>query len=110
MRSEPAIIDRSHPAMEAAVNAYRAGFGAAPVFIRSGGSIPVVEMFKRILGIPTVLMGFASPDDRIHAPNERFSLNNYFRGIDTSIHFLAEAGRVLGRRRAENNGSHREGR
>ncbi len=110
MRSEPASIERGHPTMEAAANAYHAGFGTAPVFVRSGGSIPVVAMFKRILGIPTVLMGFALPDDRIHAPNERFSLHNYFRGIDTNIHFLAEAGRVLRKRRAEKNGTHRKDR
>jgi acetylornithine deacetylase/succinyl-diaminopimelate desuccinylase-like protein len=62
--------------------------------LRSGGSIPVVNIFQELLGIPTVLMGFGLPDDRIHAPNEKFHLQNFFNGIATSICFLAEIGAV----------------
>ena len=65
-------MDRKHPAVQAAVFAYKKGFGALPVFLRSGGSIPVVNAFKESLGIPTVLMGFGLPDDRIHAPTRNF--------------------------------------
>jgi acetylornithine deacetylase/succinyl-diaminopimelate desuccinylase-like protein len=90
--TRPALVDRRHPAMRAAVAAYRKGFGAAPVFIRSGGSIPVVNSFQELLGAPTVLMGFALPDDRMHAPNEKFHLPNFYNGIATSIWFLAEVG------------------
>jgi acetylornithine deacetylase/succinyl-diaminopimelate desuccinylase-like protein len=68
--------------------AYRRGFGAEPVFLRSGGSIPAVSMFQEVFGIPSVLMGFALPDDRIHAPNEKFHLPNFHKGIATSIWFL----------------------
>jgi acetylornithine deacetylase/succinyl-diaminopimelate desuccinylase-like protein len=93
--ARPALLDLRHPvtsaAMRAAVTAYRKGFGAEPVFLRSGGSIPAVSVFQDELGIPTVLMGFALPDDRIHAPNEKFHLPNFYRGIATSIGFLAEA-------------------
>jgi acetylornithine deacetylase/succinyl-diaminopimelate desuccinylase-like protein len=73
-RARPALVDRRHPALRAAAAAYRKGFGAAPVFLRSGGTIPVVNTFQELLGVPTVLMGFALPDDRIHAPNEKFHL------------------------------------
>jgi phosphate transport system permease protein len=63
---------------------------ATAVFIREGGSIPVVSTFKRVLGIPTVLMGFGLSDDNLHSPNEKFYLPNFYRGIQASIHFLAE--------------------
>ena len=88
--AKPAMIDRRLPAMRAAVSAYRYGFGSTPVFLRSGGTIPVIALLRDILGMHTVLMGFALPDDGMHAPNEKFHLPNFFRGIATSIHFLAE--------------------
>lgn len=89
LKASPAVINRQHPALRAAATAFRQGFGIAPVFLRSGGSIPVVNTLQEALGLPTVLMGFALPDDRIHAPNEKFHLPNFFRGIKTSIHFLS---------------------
>jgi acetylornithine deacetylase/succinyl-diaminopimelate desuccinylase-like protein len=88
--AEPAVIDRRHPALAAAAMAYRRGFGAAPLFVRSGGTIPVVSALAELFGLTTVLMGFALPDDRIHAPNEKFHLPNFERGIATCIHFLDE--------------------
>jgi len=88
--ARPAVIDRRHPAMRAAVSAYRYGFGSTPVFLRSGGTIPVIALLRDILGMHTVLMGFALPDDGRHAPNEKFHLPNFFKGIATSIHFLAQ--------------------
>jgi acetylornithine deacetylase/succinyl-diaminopimelate desuccinylase-like protein len=90
MRARPAEIDRRHSAVRAAAFAYRRGFRAAPVFLRSGGSIPVVSVFQEVLGIPTALMGFALPDDRIHAPDERFFLPNFERGIATCLAYLEE--------------------
>jgi acetylornithine deacetylase/succinyl-diaminopimelate desuccinylase-like protein len=101
--AKPAVIKRDHPSMRAAAFAYRKGFGSPPVFLRSGGAIPVVNTFQEILGIPTVLMGFGLPDDRIHAPNEKFHLPNFYNGIATSIWFLAAAGANLqgGRREEE---------
>lgn len=92
--ARPAEIDRRHPAVRAAALAYRRGFGSAPVFLRSGGTIPVVNLFQEILGIPTALMGFALPDDRIHAPNERFHLPNFERGIAACLAFLEEMSAV----------------
>jgi acetylornithine deacetylase/succinyl-diaminopimelate desuccinylase-like protein len=97
MMARPALVDRRHPVMLAAALAYRRGFGAQPVFVRSGGTIPVVNTFQRLLGIPTVLMGFALPDDRIHAPNEKFHLPNFHSGIRTSLEFLAGVARSLER-------------
>jgi acetylornithine deacetylase/succinyl-diaminopimelate desuccinylase-like protein len=94
LAAQPAVVDRTHPAVSAAMEAYRKGFGHLPVFLRSGGSIPVVNLFQGILAIPTVLMGFASPDDSLHAPNEKFYLPNFFNGISTSIHFLIELARI----------------
>lgn len=86
--ANPVVIDRRHPAMQAASFAYEKGFGMPPVFLRCGGTIPVAGAFQQALGIPTVLMGFALPDDRMHAPNEKFWLPNFFRGIETSLWFL----------------------
>jgi acetylornithine deacetylase/succinyl-diaminopimelate desuccinylase-like protein len=90
--AKPVLVNRRHPAIRAAVVAYRKGFGAMPVFLRSGGTIPVVNIFQDVLGIPTVLMGFALPDDRMHAPNEKFHLPNFYNGIATSTWFLAAVG------------------
>jgi acetylornithine deacetylase/succinyl-diaminopimelate desuccinylase-like protein len=90
---QSALIDRNHPALLKAGFAYKRGFGALPVFVRSGGSIPVVNVFEKFLGIPTVLMGFGLPDDRIHAPNENFYLPNFYRAIDTSVWYMAAVGK-----------------
>jgi acetylornithine deacetylase/succinyl-diaminopimelate desuccinylase-like protein len=92
MSARPALIDRSHPVLRAAARAYHRAFGAPTVFLRNGGTIPVVNLIQEILGIPAVLMGFGLPDDRIHGPNEKFHLPNFFRGIVTSCLFLAELG------------------
>jgi acetylornithine deacetylase/succinyl-diaminopimelate desuccinylase-like protein len=89
--SYPALVNRNHPAMRAASFAYQKGFRAPPVFLRSGGSVPAASIFQRHLGIPTVLMGFALPDDRVHAPNEKFHLPNFYHGIETSIWYMAAA-------------------
>lgn len=95
---QPALVDRNHPAVRAAAFACKKGFGAFPVFLRSGGSIPVVNAFRESLGIPTVLMGFGLPDDHIHAPNEKFHLPNFYRGIETSIWYLTAVASALRRR------------
>ena len=88
--ANPVLINRKHPAMGAAVSALQKGFGTEPVFLRSGGTIPVVNMLQSELGVPIVLMGFALPTDNLHAPNEKFHLPTFFNGIKTSIHFLSE--------------------
>jgi acetylornithine deacetylase/succinyl-diaminopimelate desuccinylase-like protein len=80
--------------MRAAAFAYGRGFRTRPVFLRSGGSVPAASIFERHLGIPTVLMGFALPDDHVHAPNEKFHLPNFFQGIETSIWYMAGFARL----------------
>jgi acetylornithine deacetylase/succinyl-diaminopimelate desuccinylase-like protein len=88
--SPASVTDYTLPAMRAAAAAYEQVFGKKPVYMREGGSIPVVAGFQTHLGVETVLMGFGLPSDRIHSPNERFYIPNFFKGIQTSIHFLAE--------------------
>jgi acetylornithine deacetylase/succinyl-diaminopimelate desuccinylase-like protein len=92
--AKPVMLDRQGAVPRAAFAAYRRGFGTAPVFVRLGGTIPVVQLVREILGIPVVMMGFALPGDGMHGPNEKFRLGNFFNGIATSIHFLAELGRT----------------
>ena len=87
--AEPVVVDRESPMMEAASKAYEEAFGKEPLFVRRGGSIPVVADFRSILGIQTILMGFGLPDDRLHSPNEKFHLPNFYRGIETSILFMS---------------------
>lgn len=85
----PVLMNVRHAAVRAASDACRTVFGVAPAFVRSGGSLPAVDVFRQHLGLTTVLMGFALPDDHIHAPDERLHLPTFFKGIDTAIHFLA---------------------
>ena len=89
---EPAVIATANPYIRAAVQALKQVWGTEPVFIRSGGSIPVVGDFERGLGIPSVMMGFGLPDDNLHAPNEKFHIANFHRGIETLIVFFETIG------------------
>ena len=86
--AKPALVDRSSPGMLAAVSAYETGFGKRPVFTLEGGSIPVVASLEEILGLQSVLMGFGLGDDNLHAPNEKFDIDNFHRGTETVIAFL----------------------
>lgn len=87
--ADSAVVDLSAPAIEAAAEAYAQGFGRRPLYQREGGTLPVVAMFNQVLKAPTVMMGFGLPDDRLHAPNEKFHLPNFYRGIDTAIHYYS---------------------
>ena len=81
---------REHPVLQAAVRALRRGFDAEPVFVREGGSIPLVGTLEDLLGVPTVLMGFGLPDENAHAPNENLDLGNFYAGISSAAFFLEE--------------------
>lgn len=81
---------RDHPAVIAAARAMEAGFGKKPVFIGTGGTIGPVSSFDRILHLPQVLLGVGLPDDAIHAPNEKFTLSQFFGGIKTIAHLYDE--------------------
>jgi len=83
-------VDPDSPAMRAAGRAYEKGFGAAPVFKREGGGIPIVLAFREVLDAQVVFLGFGLPDDNAHAPNEKIHLPNFYRGIRTVIHFFDE--------------------
>nr|WP_084694903.1 dipeptidase [Pontibacter korlensis] len=80
---EPVVTPTDSPAYQAASKAYEETFGVKPVPVRSGGSIPIVAMFKSELGLDSVLMGFGLDSDAIHSPNENFGLFNYMKGIET---------------------------
>lgn len=87
-------IDYKTPAIQAAATAYEKGFGHKPIYLRGGGSLPIVdEMIKNLSiaphqPIPVAMIGFGLPDDNAHAPNEKIHVPNFHQGIETVIHFL----------------------
>lgn len=89
---DPVVVDTDNPFIRAATDAMRDVFGRETVFVRGGGSIPIVGDFQRHLHLPTVLMGFGLPDDNLHAPNEKFHLPNFNWGIESIVRFLVLAG------------------
>lgn len=91
---DPIVIKTENPYIKAAEKALHAVFDKETVFIRSGGSIPIVGDFERNLKIPSVMMGFGLPDDNLHAPNEKFHIANFYRGIESIILFFEEVGRL----------------
>jgi acetylornithine deacetylase/succinyl-diaminopimelate desuccinylase-like protein len=86
------VVNPDHPAIRIAACAYGEVFGRETVYIRSGGSIPIVGDFATHLGIPTILMGFGLPDDGLHSPNEKYKIENYFLGIRTVARFFEQYG------------------
>jgi acetylornithine deacetylase/succinyl-diaminopimelate desuccinylase-like protein len=95
MHGAPAVLVRveGSPGVDAAVRAIEAGFGRKPVFMREGGSIPVVGLIKKHLNVDTLLLGWGQNDDNLHGPNEKFSLADFHKGIKASAHLLTELGR-----------------
>jgi Acetylornithine deacetylase/Succinyl-diaminopimelate desuccinylase and related deacylases len=85
----PYVAPSDHPGYVAASLAYVDVYGEKPIPVRSGGSIPIITTFERVLGLKTILMGFGLEEDAIHSPNESFSLNRLFMGIETVSHFYA---------------------
>ncbi|EFH87431.1 dipeptidase [Ktedonobacter racemifer] len=85
---EGLVVDLDNPAMVAATQALKETYGKEPIYLREGGSIPVAALFNEILHVPVVLMGFGLPDDNLHAPNEKYSLAQFYRGIRTVARFL----------------------
>lgn len=80
---EPVLTPTDGIEYRAAAMAYEATFGKEPIPARAGGSIPIVALFEKVLGVKTVLMGFGLDSDAIHSPNENFGIFNYFKGIET---------------------------
>lgn len=88
--AHPSIVPIVGPFVEAASRAVTHGFGKVPLFTREGGTIPVVSTFKKVLGLDTILIGFGQNDDNLHSPNEKYTLEDYQRGILTSAYLFEE--------------------
>ncbi len=92
---EPVVTPMDSIAYQAASFAYQQTFGKEPIPMRSGGSIPIVAMFKSELGIDSILMGFGLDSDAIHSPNEHYGLFNYYKGISTIPHFFSRYAEIF---------------
>lgn len=86
--SNPMIVDVDQPIVKAGMEALKAGFGKDPVFIREGGSIPVIKTMWENLHVPVLLMGLGCDSDGAHAPNERFAIDSFIKGIKSSAALL----------------------
>lgn len=80
---EPVVVSTSSAAYKAAANAMLETYGKKPIPTRGGGSIPIVALFKSVLGLDSVLFGFGLDSDALHSPNEHYGIFNYFKGIET---------------------------
>ena len=89
----PYIVSPTSPLAQASLRALKLGFGAEPIAMREGGSIPIVSDFKRILGADTLLLGLALPDDNAHSPNEKFDLDCFANGMRMAAHLWQELAR-----------------
>jgi len=94
--AQPVLIDIKGPIADAAMAAQEDIFGARPVRVREGGSIPIVASFSSVLGVPTLLMGFGLPDDRLHSPNEKFNISLFYDGIRAVVRLLDRAAEGAG--------------
>ncbi|MBI3839012.1 MAG: dipeptidase [Planctomycetia bacterium] len=88
------VVPLDSPYVAAAERAIEHGFGKRPVFMREGGSIPVVAIFHDLLGVDTLLLGWGLDDDNPHSPNEKFCLADFHRGIKASAHLWQELGQI----------------
>jgi acetylornithine deacetylase/succinyl-diaminopimelate desuccinylase-like protein len=105
------LAPTDHPALVSAGNAMKRAFGKKPVFVREGGSIPIISTFEQALKVPAVLMGVGLNDDQIHAPNEKLDLVNLYRGIEASAYLMEELGQAApaGKSRGKANPKARRG-
>jgi len=88
------VVPTDGPWLEAAGKAIKRGFEVDPVFIKEGGSIPVVGTFKNVLGLDTLLLGWGQHDDNAHSPNERFSIDDFERGCYSALALIDELSKV----------------
>ena len=86
------VVGTDNPYVKAATAAMHEIFKKETVFIRSGGSIPIVGDFQNVLKLPTLMMGFGLPDDNLHAPNEKFHIANFHRGIESIVRLFEIVG------------------
>lgn len=83
-------VEPDHPLIKQAASSYAKAFGKECVFMRMGGSIPVVEWFDEVFAYPIILLGFGTPEDRLHSPNESFPLENFEKGMETLVYYWEE--------------------
>ncbi len=83
-------VEPNNPLIEKAAKSYTKAFGKETVYVRMGGSIPVVEWIEDIYKMPIVLLGFGTPNDRLHSPNESFPLDSFDKGMETLVHYWSE--------------------
>ena len=93
--ARPVLVPTDGPAVQAAQAAMTEAFGRKAVFIRCGASVPVTEVVQRMLGLNAALMGFGLPDDNLHAPDEKLSLEHFHKGAIASAAFLGELAQRL---------------
>ena len=92
--AEPVLVQAEGPLVEAAMAAMADAWGAPPVRIREGGSIPIVSAFSQVLGKPVLLLGFGLADDALHSPNEKFNISHFYNGIRSVVRLLDRLGDV----------------
>lgn len=89
---ESVLVEPDSVPMRAAIAALKETYGHEPVLLREGGSIPIAALFYELLQAPVVLMGFGLPDDNLHAPNEKYSLSQFYKGVRTVASFMQKMG------------------
>jgi acetylornithine deacetylase/succinyl-diaminopimelate desuccinylase-like protein len=93
--ARPVLLDITTPGIIAADEALAEAFDARVDYIRYGASVPITELFKRILGLDSAMMGFGLPDDRLHSPNEKLTLDQFYRGAIASADFMERLARQI---------------
>ena len=91
--ADPVLLETEGPIVEAALSAME-DVWQRPVRVREGGSIPVVSTFSQVLEVPILLLGFGQSDDRLHSPNEKFDLPNFYGGIRAVVRMLDRFGEL----------------
>jgi acetylornithine deacetylase/succinyl-diaminopimelate desuccinylase-like protein len=86
--ADPVVVEAKGPIVDAALEAMQEVWGARPVRIREGGSIPIVSTFASVLGVPVLLLGFGLNDDGLHSPNEKFNISHFYNGIRSVARLL----------------------
>lgn len=92
LSSKAYMVEPDHPLIQTAAKCYEKAFGKETVFVRMGGSIPVVEWLDQIYHIPIILLGFGTPEDNLHSPNESFPLNSFDKGMETLVYYYEAVG------------------
>lgn len=90
LSSKAYMVEPNHPLIQKAAICYEKAFDKKTVFVRMGGSIPVVEWLDDLYDIPVILLGFGTPEDRLHSPNESFPLDSFHKGMETLIYYYDE--------------------